>query len=67
MSVEPTERIQPVVIAEMEATLPECKKNEHVHNGFLVVQNPMEPRLPALAFYPEMCQNKEVERRTSRF
>lgn len=53
--------------AKIKVTLLKCKSKEHVQSDSLVVQNPVEPRLPALVFYPERHQKKQVERRTTRF
>lgn len=47
----------------MEVILLGSKKKEHVQNGSLIIQNALEPRLPALAFYPERDQNEEIKRR----
>lgn len=53
--------------AKIKVTLLKCKSKEHVQSNSMVVQNPVEPRLPALVFYPERHQKKQVERRTTRF
>lgn len=55
--------IPPVAVAKMGVILLESKKKEHVQNGSLIIQNALEPGLPALAFYPERDQNEEIKRK----